>query len=65
MSQFFANLLHSMWGFAYSPYWDFGKVLLAVDMTILLGFFGNFYIKKYLTPQKGVQKKTDKIEKRD
>lgn len=49
MSQFFINLIHSIWCFNYSPYWYFGKVLQAIDMSVLLILFGNFYIKKYLT----------------
>lgn len=57
MSQFFINLIHSIWGFQYSPYWYFGKILQSIDMSVLLILFGDFYVKKYLSPKNKSEKK--------
>jgi elongation of very long chain fatty acids protein 4 len=53
MTQFFANLVHAIYAFWFSPYWYTGKVLQLTDMTILLGLFLNFYLKKHGEPEAG------------
>lgn len=62
MSQFLFNLIHAGYCFHNSDYWIAGKWMQAIDMTILLGFFGNFYVQKYhAKPAKTDVTKTKKM----